>query len=131
MRPFGKHKGYGLMVMCELLGGALGGLYTMQPGNPRLGNTINNMLSVIVDPKAVGDRKAFNQEVTAMINYIYESEPADVVKSVLIPGDPERESKRRLLEEGIEVDNNSWEDFLTAGEKAGLTPQELDLLTSG
>jgi len=130
MRPFGKHKGYGLMVMCELLGGALGGLYTMQPGNPRLGNTINNMLSVIVDPKAVGDRKAFNQEVTAMINYIYESEPADGVKSVLIPGDPERESKRRLLEEGIEVDNNSWEDFLTAGEKAGLTSQELDLLTS-
>ena len=131
MRPFGKHKGYGLMVMCELLGGALGGLYTMQPGNPRLGNTINNMLSVIVDPKAVGDKDAFNQEVTSMIDYIYESEPAEGVKSVLIPGDPERESKRRLLEEGIEVDDNSWQDFLTAGEKAGKTKQELEAMLVG
>ena len=36
MQPFGQHKGYGLMVMCELLGGALGGLYTMQPAQPRI-----------------------------------------------------------------------------------------------
>ena len=103
----------------------------MQPGNPRLGNTINNMLSVIVDPKAVGDKDAFNQEVTSMIDYIYESEPAEGVKSVLIPGDPERESKRRLLEEGIEVDDNSWQDFLTAGEKAGKTKQELEAMLVG
>ena len=97
MRPFGKHKGYGLMVMCELLGGALGGLFTMQPGNVRSGNTINNMLSIIIDPEAVSDRKAFEREVSAMIEYIYESEPAEGFSGVLIPGDPERESKRRLL----------------------------------
>ena len=98
---FGKHKGYGLMVMCELLGGALGGLFTMQPGNPRLGNTINNMLSVIIDPKAVGDRDAFEQEVSAMIDYIYESEPAEGLDGVLIPGDPERESKKGCCKKGL------------------------------
>ena len=130
MRPFGKHKGYGLMVMCELLGGALGGLFTMQPGNPRLGNTINNMLSVIIDPKAVGDRDAFEQEVSAMIDYIYESEPAEGLDGVLIPGDPERESKKRLLQEGIKVDDNSWQDFLTAGEKAGLEVEKLEVLAT-
>ncbi|MEO8345996.1 MAG: hypothetical protein ABI607_09895 [Betaproteobacteria bacterium] len=32
-RPFGKHKGYGLAVMCELLEGALAGEWTAQPGN--------------------------------------------------------------------------------------------------
>ena len=51
-----------------------------------LGNTINNMLSVIIDPKAVGDRDAFEQEVSAMIDYIYESEPAEGLDGVLIPG---------------------------------------------
>ena len=118
------------MVMCELLGGALGGLFTMQPGNPRLGNTINNMLSVIIDPKAVGDRDAFEQEVSAMIDYIYESEPAEGLDGVLIPGDPERESKKRLLQEGINVDDNSWQDFLSAGEKAGLEVEELEALAT-
>ena len=69
--------------------------------------------------------------VDNVMDVVNESEPADGVKSVLIPGDPERESQRRLLEEGIEVDDNSWEDFLTAGGKAGLTLEDLDLLTSG
>jgi uncharacterized oxidoreductase len=128
MQPFGKHKGYGLMVMCELLGGALGGFYTMQPGNPRAGNTLNNMLSVIIDPAAVGDKQAFDAEVTAMIGYIYDSEPAEGVDKVLIPGDPERARKAELLVTGIDIDENSWADFLTAGEKAGLTQAEIDAI---
>ncbi len=119
MQPFGKHKGYGLMVMCELLGGALGGLYTMQPKNPRAGNTINNMLSIIVDPDAVGDKAAFDEEVTAMIEYIYASETATGVDAVLLPGDPERRAKAQRLKDGIDVDDNSWADFLKSGERAG------------
>ena len=63
MQPFGGHKGYGLMVICELLGGALGGLFTMQPEHPG-GATLNNMLSVI-DPEAVGDLASFDHEVGA------------------------------------------------------------------
>lgn len=125
MQPFGKHKGYGLMIMCELLGGALGGLYTMQPGNPRKGGTINNMLSIIVDPNAVGDRQAFDEEVTAMVEYIYTSEAAEGVDAVLVPGDPERQCKARLLTEGINVDDNSWTDFLKAGESAGFGPDQV------
>jgi uncharacterized oxidoreductase len=128
MRAFGSHKGYGLMLMCELLGGAFGGLYTMQPGNPRLGNTVNNMLSVIIDPVAIGDKEAFDQEVTAMIDYVYDSRPADGVDKVMIPGDPERSTKARLLKEGIEVDDNSWKEFLKAGVKAGLSKEKLDNL---
>ena len=128
MQPFGKHKGYGLMVMCELLGGALGGLYTMQPGNPRAGNTLNNMLSVIIDPQSVGDKQAFADEVEAMISYIYESEPAAGVDKVLIPGDPERARKAQLLADGIDIDENSWADFLAAGENAGLSETDLNAI---
>jgi uncharacterized oxidoreductase len=119
MQPFGRHKGYGLMVMCELLGGALGGLYTMQPAQPRKGATINNMLSIVIDPAAVADRAAFDAEVTAMIEYIYSSRPAPDVESVLLPGDPERRTRARLLVEGIDIDENSWKAFLDAGERAG------------
>jgi uncharacterized oxidoreductase len=128
MQPFGQHKGYGLMVMCELLGGALGGLYTMQPAQPRKGATINNMLSIIIDPGAAADRAAFDAEVTAMIEYIYSSRPAAGVESVLLPGDPERKSRARLLTDGIDIDENSWKVFLDAGKRAGVGADEIAAL---
>jgi uncharacterized oxidoreductase len=33
--PFGLHKGGGMQILCELLGGALAGQWTMQPGSDR------------------------------------------------------------------------------------------------
>jgi uncharacterized oxidoreductase len=77
------------------------------------------MLSIIIDPAAVADRAAFDAEVTAMIEYIYSSRPAEGVDSVLLPGDPERLTRARHLVEGIDIDENSWKVFLEAGERAG------------
>ena len=129
MQPFGLHKGYGLMVMCELLGGALGGNFTMQPGNQRAGATLNNMLSIILGPGAVGDLAAYDAEVTAMIDYIYASEAAEGVEKVLIPGDPERQSFAARSTNGIDIDDNSWQDITNAANAAGLSADDLnDLL---
>jgi uncharacterized oxidoreductase len=120
MQPFGKHKGYGLMVICEMLGGALGGLFTMQPAHPRLGATLNNMLSILIDPQAVGDLSAFDQEVTAMADYIYASTPASGVDRVRLPGDPEKETQAERMAKGVEIDPNSWQSVLNAADHAGL-----------
>src|SRR5262249_9801021 len=53
--PFGAHKGYGLAIVCELLGGALTGGRTMRsrraPGTYAI---INSMLSIIIDPDRMG-----------------------------------------------------------------------------
>lgn len=120
MQPFGGHKGYGLMVICELLGGALGGLFTMQPEHPRRGATLNNMLSIMIDPEAVGDLASFDQEVGAMMDYIYASTPAEGVDHVRLPGDPEKESAATRVANGIEIDPNSWNSVLNSAEHAGL-----------
>ena len=125
MQPFGTHKGYGLMVICELLGGALGGLFTMQPEHPRMGATLNNMLSILIDPSAVGDLQAFDEEVGAMIDYIYASTPADGVDRVRLPGDPEKESTAHRKRHGVEIDPNSWESVLNSAENAGLSRDEV------
>ena len=108
------------MVICELLGGALGGLFTMQPEHPRLGATLNNMLSILIDPAAIGDLEAFDQEVGAMIDYINASTPADGVDRVRLPGEPEKESTARRMQHGIELDLNSWKSVLDSAEYAGL-----------
>ena len=128
MQPFGLHKGYGLMVMCELLGGALGGNFTMQPGNQRAGATLNNMLSIILDPSAVGDLAAYDAEVTAMIDYIYASKAAEGVEKVLIPGDPERQSLAARSTNGIDIDENSWQDITNAANAAGLSMDDIKAL---
>ena len=128
MQPFGLHKGYGLMVMCELLGGALGGNFTMQPGNQRAGATLNNMLSIILDPSAVGDLAAYDAEVTAMIDYIYASKAAQGVEKVLIPGDPERQSLAARSTNGIDIDDNSWQDITNAANAAGLSTDDIKAL---
>ena len=128
MQPFGLHKGYGLMVMCELLGGALGGNFTMQPGNPRAGATLNNMLSIILDPGAVGDLAEYDAEVSAMIDYIYASEAAEGVDKVLIPGDPERQSVAARSTHGIDIDDNSWQDITNAAAAAGLGEEDINAL---
>ena len=128
MQPFGLHKGYGLMVMCELLGGALGGNFTMQPGNQRAGATLNNMLSIILDPSAVGDLAAYDAELTAMIDYIYASKAAEGVEKVLIPGDPERQSLAARSTNGIDIDDNSWQDITNAANAAGLSTDDIEAL---
>ena len=130
MQPFGLHKGYGLMVICELLGGALGGNFSMQPGNPRKGATINNMLSILIDPTAIGNLQEFDEEVSAMIDYIYGSQPATGVEQVLIPGDPERATVEQRSAGGIDIDDNSWEDIMNSARDAGLSQSDLDPLLS-
>ena len=102
----------------------------MQPKNARVGATLNNMLSIIIDPAAVGNLQAFDDEVSAMIDYIYASTPADGTEKVLIPGDPEQITKSAREANGIDIDDNSWKDVLRSGEAAGLTAETMSAISN-
>ncbi|MCX7063854.1 MAG: malate/lactate/ureidoglycolate dehydrogenase [Proteobacteria bacterium] len=128
--PFGKHKGYGLALMCELLGGALVGEWTAQPARERVGTIVNHMLMFVIDPNAFGNRAAFQEEVFAMVDYIHSTTPARGFDKVRVPGDPERESLAARQRDGIELDANSWSGILDAARHAGLTPDEVTALTA-
>jgi len=119
--PFGLHKGGGMQILCELLGGALAGQWTMQPGSDRaFGAAVNNMLAIVIDPAAFGDRSAFEAEAEAMLAYIRSTAPAEGVDRVRLPGDPERESQVRRLAEGIPIDDNTWKQLREAGVSVGM-----------
>jgi uncharacterized oxidoreductase len=129
--PFGAHKGYGLAVMCELLGGALAGEWTAQPANPRENNIVNHMLMFVLDPAAFGGLEAFRAEVDAMVEYLHSTAPAKDVDRVRIPGEPEREFLAARTREGIPIDDNTWAGILRAAEVAGLGAAEIEVLTRG
>ena len=131
LMPFGTYKGYGLMVMCELLGGGLAGNWTMRPEQNRdYGTTINNMLSIIIDPDAFGSRDAFEAEVTGMISYLRTTPPADGFTEVLVPGDPERRTLAARLADGIDIDTNSWQTIENAAAAVGITGTEFNALAN-
>jgi uncharacterized oxidoreductase len=119
--PFGAHKGGGLQILCELLGGALAGQWTMQPESDRgFGAAVNNMLSIVIDPDAFGGREAFEAEAEAMIDYIRGAAPSEGIDRVRMPGDPERESAARRGADGIPIDDNTWRQIREAGVSVGL-----------
>jgi uncharacterized oxidoreductase len=123
--PMGEHKGYGLAMVCEFFGGMLTGGGTLQPENQTSDTTTNNMLAVVMDPSRFVEDSYMKHEVDAMIAYAKGSPPADPDKPVLVAGEPERIKRAAMIEDGIEIEANTWEALMAAGESVGLSRQKM------
>ncbi len=115
----GAHKGFGLATFCELLGGALSGHGTIQPGTERRGGIVNNMFTVVVDPGRLVDRSWLANEVDALVEYFKASPPGDADQPVMVAGDPERNSREKRIDEGIPVDDVTWAEIGECAVKVG------------
>jgi uncharacterized oxidoreductase len=122
----GEHKGYGLALMCDLLGGILTGGGTMQPENPRTGGIVNNMLSVIIDPRRLVDEEWLAAELDAVIEFVKSSGSATPGGSVLVAGDPERLMRTERQRDGIPINDTTWGEIIEAAEKLGLTRAQVE-----
>jgi uncharacterized oxidoreductase len=121
----GEHKGSGLALICELFAGALTGGHTLQPGHPRTGGAVNNMLSVIIDPGAIGDPEICLNESEAMVDYAKGAKLRDGFDEVLMPGEPEARHRAARLAKGVDVDETSWQEIMAAAETAGVPSDEI------
>ncbi|MGH8686850.1 MAG: malate/lactate/ureidoglycolate dehydrogenase [Burkholderiales bacterium] len=131
LTTFGLHKGYGLAVACELLGGALSGGGTWHTTDRSKKRVLNGMLSILIDPKKLGTAEVFGHEAGAFIDWVKQSPPAPGAGRVRIAGEPERETRAKREKEGIAVDATTWAEIHAAGAKLGLRPVELDALAKG
>jgi len=122
----GDHKGYGLALICDLLGGILTGGGTMQPKNPRPGGIVNNMLSVIIDPGRLVDQTWLNAELDAVIAYVKSSRPGESGGPVLVAGDPERLMRAERERDGIPMNDTTWEELTLAAEKVGMRREQVE-----
>ena len=119
---FGEHKGYGLAVACELLGGALtGGGTWHQPTDPSVRAIVNGMLTVLIDPARLGTQAAFEQEAVAFVDWLQAGPVAPGFDAVQIAGDPERAIRVQREVDGIAVDAQTWQEIVAAGRKVGVT----------
>ena len=131
LTTFGLHKGYGLAVACELLGGALSGGGTWHTTDRSRKRVLNGMLTIVIDPRKLGTAEPFEREARAFIDWVKRSPPAPGADRVRIAGDPERETRARREREGIAVDATTWQEIRAAGAKLGVDPKQLDSLATG
>jgi uncharacterized oxidoreductase len=128
LTTFGLHKGFGLAVVCELLGGALSGGGTWHTTDRSKKRVLNGMLTILIDPHKLGTAQTFEHEARSFIDWVKQSPPAPGADRVRIAGDPERETRARREKEGINVDANTWTEIHAAGAKLGLTGDAIDRL---
>lgn len=121
LMTFGEHKGYGMAIACELLGGALtgGGTWHRQADTAR--SVFNGMLTVLIDPEKLGTQAGFAQEANAFVEWLRQSPAGEGFDHVQIAGEPERTARKARETEGIWLDDATWGEIVAAGAKVGVT----------
>ena len=116
--PFGEYKGYALQLVSELLGAVLtGSRVGMDPD--QIPPSTNGVFMIAVDPGAFVGLDTFREGVDDVIRRVKEIEP-EPGKRVMIPGEPEWESKESRLAKGIPIPEETWDGIVKLAEELGL-----------
>jgi hydroxycarboxylate dehydrogenase B len=127
IRAFGEHKGSGLALMCELLGGSLTGMGATAEGGGFRGN---GMLSFYVDPAVIDPEGFFPRDVSRYLAYFKSARPASPGDDVLTPGEPENRTRKRRLAEGIPLPDDTWAAIVAAAREVGVDERRLQQTSS-
>ena len=114
--PFGLHKGYGLSLMCELIGGALSG--TGPSALPDFDGG-NGTLMMALKIEAFTSPDQFTDQVERLYGAIRAAPPKPGVDAVLMPGDPERKTRAYRLEHGVQLPERTWEEIQALARELG------------
>ncbi len=106
--PFGGHKGYGLSLMADLLGGLLSGAGS---GSTTDFAGANGTLFLAIDIQRFMSLDSFRAQAEGVVQRIHASSPAAGFSSVLLPGEPEDAMRARRRVEGIPIPESTWEEL--------------------
>jgi LDH2 family malate/lactate/ureidoglycolate dehydrogenase len=103
--PFGGHKGYGLGLMVEVLGGLLSGAgISSLPGYDSANGTL--LLAIATARFVAGD--VVSSQMGAFAERISNSKPAQGFERVLLPGEPERLAEAQRSRDGVPIPETTW-----------------------
>jgi LDH2 family malate/lactate/ureidoglycolate dehydrogenase len=106
--PFGAHKGSGLSVMIELVGGALSGAGLSTLEGHGVGNGV---VLIALDLAAFVPREDFEAQVAEFCTELARTVPATGFEEVLVPGEIELRTRERRLREGVPVPAATWSEL--------------------
>lgn len=115
--PFGEHKGFGLGLAVDILGGILSGAGRARPGR---GPVRNGVLMVCLDVEHFMPAAQFHAEVADLFAFVRSAPLAQGATEILIPGEPEERTERHRSEQGIPIEEETWRQIQDCARERGL-----------
>jgi LDH2 family malate/lactate/ureidoglycolate dehydrogenase len=130
LMPVGGHKGYGMVLVHEMLTSVLtGGKWTRQikslyeEDETGIQGTCHSFM--VIDPDCFIGRDTFKKEMDRYIKSIKESARAVNCPEIVIPGEPELRTETERLEHGIPLAPATTKELAALGESLGIPPLPL------
>jgi uncharacterized oxidoreductase len=113
----GAHKGYGLSIAIEILGGILSGAGAAS-GEPSVFR--NGTLIVCLDPGRFLPLADFHAQVNALLEWVRSAPLAAGAEEILIPGEPEARTERERRAAGVTIDDETWRQIRAVADEVGV-----------
>ncbi len=126
LMPVGGHKGYGLVLVHEMLTAVLtGGKLTRQikslyeEDTTGIQGTCHSFMAI--DPDCFIGREVFKKEMDRYISGIKESAKAKNATEIIMPGEPELKTETERLKHGIPLNTATIKELTTLGGTLGIS----------
>lgn len=116
----GGHKGYGVQLAVEMLGGILPALITsneVQDTMAREGRLHTPALIIAINIGLFQDVDAFKAKVDERIRQIRASKRKKGVAAIYLPGERGFRTREKRLKEGIPISDDCWNDIVTLSDE--------------
>jgi uncharacterized oxidoreductase len=113
----GDHKGYGLSLAVEILGGILSGT---GPAGPPPGVFANGTLMICLDVERFLPLPDFHRQVAALFGWVKATPLAQGATEILIPGEPEARLEAERRANGIAIEDQTWSQIETTAAELGV-----------
>ncbi len=107
------YKGFGLSLLVEILTGALteAGVSNSDEYRSRPFYGGNGIFMMAIDVRQITNLEDFKKRVDGLLRTVKNSPTVPGYDEIIIPGEPERRKKEKLLREGIFVEDKTWDDL--------------------
>jgi uncharacterized oxidoreductase len=111
------HKGYGLIVLVDVLAGILsaGGVC-----RPDAGEFSNAFLLIAIDVEPLVPRDRYRSELDQLASHVKSARRLPGVEEILLPGEPEARTARQRSTEGIPIEPSTWQALVELGNDLGV-----------
>ena len=120
--PFGGHKGSGVALITEMLGGLLSGNGLAKHWWDKGGHGINGVFLEAIAVEEFQPLDEFLNRVDELIAFIKSRKTAPGFREILLPGEQGRKNEERQRQTGVEIDETTWNELKDLAVELDVTP---------
>ncbi|MBM3299072.1 MAG: Ldh family oxidoreductase, partial [Deltaproteobacteria bacterium] len=92
------------------------------PGSPNK-QFSNGSLIVAIDIERFAPLAAVKSKISKMVDYVKETPPAEGFQHVMYPGEKEAKNRMERSKNGVEIEDETWNQVMTLVEELGVADQ--------